>query len=164
MTDLKFDKENTALLVIDPYNDFISEGGKLWDRIKTVAEANDCIAHMLQLLTAARKTGVRVFYAMHHRYRPGDYETWKYAAPIQRAAWSRKTFEYGTWGGEFPPEFAPQSGDIMAQEHWCFSGFANTDLDLQLKRHGIHKLIVIGQKSNTGSKARALYPANFAYA
>ena len=26
----KFDKEITALLVIDPYNDFISEGGKVW--------------------------------------------------------------------------------------------------------------------------------------
>jgi ureidoacrylate peracid hydrolase len=90
MTNLKLDKENTALLVIDPYNDFISEGGKIWDRIKTVAEANDCIPHMLQLLTAARKTGKRVFYAMHHRYRPGDYETWKYIAPIQKAAWSRK--------------------------------------------------------------------------
>ena len=101
MTSLKFDQEITALLLIDPYNDFISEGGKLWDRVKTVAEANDCISHLLQLLTAARKTGVRVFYAMHHRYRPGDYETWKYAAPIQKAAWSRKTFEYGTWGGEF---------------------------------------------------------------
>jgi ureidoacrylate peracid hydrolase len=41
MENLKFDKEITALLVIDPYNDFISEGGKLWDRLKTVAEAND---------------------------------------------------------------------------------------------------------------------------
>ena len=36
MTNLKFDKEITALLLIDPYNDFISEGGKLWDRIKTL--------------------------------------------------------------------------------------------------------------------------------
>ena len=54
MTNLEFDKEITALLLIDPYNDFISEGGKLWDRIKAVAEANNCIAHMLQLLTAAR--------------------------------------------------------------------------------------------------------------
>ena len=26
------DKELTALLVIEPYNDFISEGGKAWDR------------------------------------------------------------------------------------------------------------------------------------
>ena len=29
MVNLKFDKEITALLVIDPYNDFISEGGKV---------------------------------------------------------------------------------------------------------------------------------------
>jgi nicotinamidase-related amidase len=27
MANLKFDKEIAALLVIDPYNDFISEGG-----------------------------------------------------------------------------------------------------------------------------------------
>ena len=41
MADLKFDKEITALLIIDPYNDFISEGGKIWDRTKNVAEANN---------------------------------------------------------------------------------------------------------------------------
>jgi hypothetical protein len=29
------------------------------------------------------------------------------------------------------------------------SGFANTDLDLQLKKHGIHKLIVIGLIAHT---------------
>ncbi len=33
-----YDKKVTALLVIDPYNDFISEGGKVWDRLKSVAE------------------------------------------------------------------------------------------------------------------------------
>jgi nicotinamidase-related amidase len=75
---------------------------------------------------------------LHHRYRPGDYESWKYIAPIQQAAWSHKTFEDGTWGGEIRCEFAPQPGDIMALEHWCSSGFANTDLDLQLKKHGIY--------------------------
>jgi nicotinamidase-related amidase len=52
MTNLKFDKATTALLLIDPYNDFISEGGKLWDRIKTVAEANDCVAHIVAGLVA----------------------------------------------------------------------------------------------------------------
>ena len=40
MANLNFDKEDTALIVIDPYNDFISEGGKIWPRIKGVAEAN----------------------------------------------------------------------------------------------------------------------------
>src|SRR5690348_16732409 len=100
MAHLMYEKEITGLVVIDPYNDFISEGGKLWNRIKGVAETNQCIPHMKQVLEAARKAGIRIFYFMHHRYRAGDYETWTYIAPIQKAAWSRKTFEYGTWGGE----------------------------------------------------------------
>jgi hypothetical protein len=123
MTNLKFDKEITALLVIDPYNDFISEGGKLWDRLKTVAEENSCVPHMLQALNAARQAELRVFYALHHWYRTGDYETWKYIAPIQKAAWLRKTFENGTWGGQIRREFEPQPGEIAAQEHWGSGGF-----------------------------------------
>ena len=130
---MAFARGLTGLLVIDPYNDFISEGGKVWDRLKGVAEANDCIPHMKQVLDAAREADIRVFYALHRRYRPGDYETWKYIAPIQKAAWDRKTFEFGTWGGELREEFQPQPGDIVAQEHWCSSGFANTDLDLLLR-------------------------------
>jgi ureidoacrylate peracid hydrolase len=163
MANLKFDKEITALLIIDPYNDFISEGGKVWDRLKGVAEANKCVPHMLQVLDATRKAGLRIFYALHRRYRPGDYESWKYIAPIQRAAWSRKTFEYGTWGGEIRSEFTPQSGDIVALEHWCSSGFANTDLDLQLKKHGIHQLIVTGLIAHTCVEATVRYAAELGY-
>jgi ureidoacrylate peracid hydrolase len=158
-----YDKQLTALLVIDPYNDFISEGGKVWDRLKAVAEENGCVPHMLQVVNAARSAGIRIFYALHHRYRPGDYETWKYIAPIQKAAWSRKTFEYGTWGGEIRPEFEPQPGDIVAQEHWCSSGFANTDLDLLLKKHGIHQLIVIGLIAHTCVEATVRFAAELGY-
>jgi ureidoacrylate peracid hydrolase len=43
MAKMTHDKDVAALLVIDPYNDFISEGGKIWDRLKTVAEANSCV-------------------------------------------------------------------------------------------------------------------------
>ena len=157
------DKGITALLVVDPYNDFISEGGKLWPRIKAVAEPNNCVHNMLQVLDVARKAKVQIFFAMHHRYRPGDYETWDYIAPIQKAAWTRKTFEYGTWGGEFRAEFAPKPDEIVVQEHWCSSGFANTDLDLQLKRHGIRKLIVIGLLAHTCIEATVRYAAELGY-
>ena len=163
MSDISFDSEITGLLVIDPYNDFISEGGKVWDRLKGVAESNDCIPHMKEIADAARVAGIRVFYAMHHRYRPGDYETWKYVAPIQRAAWSRRTFEYGTWGGEIHPDLQPQRHDVVAQEHWCSSGFANTDLDLQLKRHGLQRLIVIGLIAHTCVEATVRYAAELGY-
>ena len=107
MEKVIYNKETTALLVVDPYNDFISPGGKIWDRIRAVAEANDCVPHMLEVLNAARKAKLRIFYALHHRYRPGDYETWKYIAPIQKAAWQRKSFEYGAWGGEIRPQLSP---------------------------------------------------------
>ncbi|WP_096283469.1 cysteine hydrolase family protein [Mycobacterium ahvazicum] len=155
--------DRTGLLVIDPYNDFISEGGKVWDRLKVVAEANGCVRHMREILDAARAADIRVFYALHRRYRPGDYETWKYIAPIQRAAWSRKTFEYGTWGGELHPDFKPRPGDVVAQEHWCSSGFANTDLDLVLKRHGIHRLIVVGLIAHTCVEATVRFAAELGY-
>ena len=160
---MTYDQDITALLVIDPYNDFISEGGKVWNRLRAVAEANRCVPHMLQVLQAARGARLRVFYALHRRYRPGDYETWKYIAPVQKAAWVHKTFEYGTWGGEIRTEFAPQPGDVVALEHWGSSGFANTDLDLQLKRHGIERLIVIGLIAHTCVEATVRFAAEMGY-
>lgn len=163
MSNQNFDKETTAILVIDPYNDFISEGGKIWDRIKNVAQATDTVPHMSQVVTAAREAGLRVFYALHHRYRPGDYESWKYTAPIQKAAMQRKTFEYGTWGGDIRTEFAPKPGDIVAQEHWGSSGFANTDLDLLLKRHAVQRLIVIGLIAHTCVESTVRFAAELGY-
>jgi ureidoacrylate peracid hydrolase len=160
---LTYNQEITALLVIDPYNDFISEGGKIWDRIKGVAEANHCVPNMVQVLNAARQAKLRVFYAMHRRYRQGDYESWRYIAPIQKAAWTHKAFEYGTWGGEFRREFQPEPGEIVVAEHWCSSGFANTDLDLQLKRYGIHQLIVIGLIAHTCIEATVRFAAELGY-
>jgi len=163
MAALSYQKDLTALVVIDPYNDFISEGGKIWNRINSVAEGNNCIPNMLQVVSVARNAGMRVFYALHHRYRPGDYETWKYIAPIQIAALRSKVFEDGTWGGEIRDGFEPQPGDIVAQEHWCSSGFANTDLDLQLKKHGVHQLIVIGLIAHTCVEATVRYGAELGY-
>jgi len=163
MNEVSFDADTTGLLVIDPYNDFISEGGKVWDRLKDVAEANHCVSHMKQVLDAARDARIRVFYALHHRYRAGDYETWKYIAPIQKVAWTYRTFEDGTWGGELHPDFVLQPNDIVAQEHWCSSGFANTDLDVLLKRHGIHRLIVMGLIAHTCVESTVRYGAELGY-
>ena len=158
-----YDASSTALLLIDPYNDFISEGGKVWPRISGVAEANHCVQHMLAVLEAARKAGLRVFYLLHRRYRPGDYESWKHIAPVQKAAFTSRAFEYGTWGGEIRQEFQPQSGDVVASEHWCSSGFANTDLDLLLKRHGIHRVIVVGLIAHTCVEATVRFAAELGY-
>ncbi|HKW33379.1 MAG TPA: cysteine hydrolase [Candidatus Acidoferrum sp.] len=83
--------------------------------------------------------------------------------PFQKAASKSKVFENGTWGGEVRAEFVPQAGDIVAQEHWCSSGFANTDLDLQLKKHGIHQLIVIGLIAHTCVESTVRFAAELGY-
>jgi ureidoacrylate peracid hydrolase len=85
-----------------------------------------------------------------------------YCAHSKRA-WSSKAFEYGTWGSETRSGFEPQAGDSVAQEHWCSSGFANTDLDLLLKKHGIHQLIVIGLIAHTCVEATVRYAAELGY-
>jgi ureidoacrylate peracid hydrolase len=160
---VEYRKSITGLVVIDPYNDFISEGGLVWERLKGVAEANGCVPHMSRVLEAARDAGIQVFYALHRRYRPGDYENWQYIAPIQQAAWSRKAFAYGSWGGELRSEFEPRPGDVVAQEHWCSSGFANTDLDLLLKKQGIHQLIMMGLIAHTCLEATVRFGAELGY-
>jgi ureidoacrylate peracid hydrolase len=40
MPDLTYEPDLTGLILVDPYNDFISEGGKLWDRLSHVAQVS----------------------------------------------------------------------------------------------------------------------------
>jgi len=153
----------TGLVVVDPYNDFISEGGKFWPHIREVAERVGCVPNMLRVLDAARRVGLQVFYAPHHRWRPGSYDGWIYWTPIQHHNDQSRAFEDGTFGGTFREEFKPLPGEVVAQEHWCSSGFANTDLDLQLKKRGIHKLIVIGLLANTCIDSTVRFAAELGY-
>jgi len=72
-----------------------------------------------------------------------------------------KAFEYGTWGGEIRTDFQPHASEIVALEHWCSSGFANTDLDMQLK--SIQKLIVIGLIATTCVDSTVRFAAELGY-
>ena len=142
-------RETTGLLLVDPYNDFLSPTGKLWPRAKEVAEKVNLLTNLKSIVDAARQSGVRIFIVPHHRWEPGDYTHWKHATPRQLAGAENQIFAKDTRGGDWQPDFVPQEGDIIIKEHWAQSGFANTDLDQQLKQHGIQKIILIGMLANT---------------
>jgi nicotinamidase-related amidase len=142
-------RETTGLLLVDPYNDFLSPTGKFWPRAKEVAEEVNLLTNLKSIVDAARQSGIRIFIVPHHRWEPGDYIHWKHATPRQLAGAKNQTFAKGTWGGDWHPDFVPQAEDIIIKEHWGQSGFANTDLDQQLKQHGIQKIILIGMLANT---------------
>jgi hypothetical protein len=38
-----YSSENTALLIVDPFNDFLSEGGKLWSTTKETVKGVNLI-------------------------------------------------------------------------------------------------------------------------
>ena len=163
-SELTYEPELTGLLIVDPYNDFLSEGGKLYELSRSTLEAHNVVEHMRQVLAAARAGGVQVFIAPHHRWREGDQHShWKTMPPIQAAAAKGHVFADGTWGGSFHPDFEPRLGEVVAQEHWLSSGFANTDLDLQLKKHGVRKVIVIGMRTNTCIESTVRFAAELGY-
>lgn len=158
-----YDSATTGLIITDPYNDFISEGGKRWPQLKEVAGAVGLIEHMRQLMSAARAAGIQIFYSRHRRWRPGDYEQWRNATPYLLRAAGIQLFAKGTWGGQWHPDFEPQPGDVILHEHWAQSGFANTDLDVQLKQHGVSKLILIGLIANTCVESTARFGMEAGY-
>ena len=109
--------KNPSLLLVDPYNDFLSEGGKLWPLLKEIAEEEHLLDHLRQIVTAVRAAQIQVFVVPHHRAEPNDYTTWTHPNPTQIAAGKRQTFAKGTWGGEWHPDFVPQEGDVVIKEH-----------------------------------------------
>src|ERR1044071_4783547 len=149
MADVGYPLERTGLLLVDPYNDFLSEGGKLWPMLQEIATEVGLLDNLRAIMGAARKVGIQVFIVPHRRWEPGDYETWDHPNPTQRAIQKRQTFAKGSWGGDWHPDFAPRDGDIVIKEHWARGGSANTDFDFHLKQQGITHVIVIGLLATT---------------
>lgn len=163
MSLLNYARDKTGLLLVDPYNDFLSEGGKLSDMARPVAEAVGTLHNLRQVVAAVRAAGIQVFYVPHHRSRPGDFQHWKHASPYQLGARQLQVFAAGSWGGEWHPDFQPSPEDVIVQEHWGSSGFANTDLDFQLKQHGVEKVIVVGMLANTCIESTGKFAAELGY-
>ncbi len=158
-----YEAASTAILLVDPYNDFLSEGGKLWPLAKEIAEEVRLLDHLRSIVAAARQAGIRIVFVPHHRWEPGDYEQWKHPTHTQIASGQRQTFAKDSWGGTFHDDFQARPGDIVIKEHWAQSGFANTDLDQQLKQHGIERVVVVGMLANTCIESTSRFAMELGY-
>ncbi len=163
MRALSLPTKETGLLLVDPYNDFLSPGGKLYEFARAVIEATGTVPRMARVLAAARSAGAPVFYVPHHRARADDFAGWRHVSPYLLAGHQAQAFGEGTWGGQWHPDFAPEPGDVIVREHWHSNGFANTDLDLQLRRRGVERVVVIGLLANTCIECTARAAAELGY-
>lgn len=163
MVDARYPLDRTAYLLVDPYNDFLSKGGKVYPLIEPVATAVGLLDNLRALGSAVRAAGIPVVIVPHRRWEPGDYEDWDHPNPTQRLIMERHTFARGEWGGEWHPDFAPREGDVIVKEHWAQSGFANTDLDFRLKQRAITHVILVGLLANTCIESTARFAMELGY-
>jgi nicotinamidase-related amidase len=163
MASPAYPQNRTALLLVDPYNDFLSVGGKLWPMVEDVATEVGLLDNLRATVAASRRVGFPICLVPHRRWEPGDYEAWDHPTAYQLASGKRQSFAKGSWGGEWHPDFTPQQGDIVIKEHWGSSGFANTDLDFRLKQRGISKVIVVGLLANTCIECTSRFAAELGY-
>ncbi len=61
-TTLLFPRDRTALLVIDPVNDFLSDGGAAWDLTKNTVKMNNVVENIRLAVDGAREQGILVFW------------------------------------------------------------------------------------------------------
>jgi nicotinamidase-related amidase len=94
-----YEAERTAVLVVDPYNDFLSEGGKLWPKVAEVANAVGLHGNLRAITVAARKVGIPIFIVPHHRAEP-DFAGSIHPTPYQLGGAQIQAFAKGGWGGE----------------------------------------------------------------
>ncbi len=163
MKEFEYPKGRTALLFIDPYNDFLAEGGKMWPALSEVAKSVDLHANLARVRAAVRATRIPIFILPHHRHKTDDFEGWANPTPFQLGAHNAQLFAADSWGGEWFPGFGPEPGDVVVKEHWSGSSFANTDLDVQLRQHGISHVILIGLIANTCIETSGRYASELGY-
>ena len=155
--------DRTAYLLVDPYNDFLSPGGKTWPLLEDVATEVGLLDNLRMLDGAVREAGIQVVIVPHRRWEQGDYERWDHPNPSQRIVMQKHNFARGDWGGDWHPDFAPKPGDIVASEHWGSSGFANTDLNMLLQQKLITHVIIAGVLANTCVEATARFAMELGY-
>lgn len=140
------DSKTTALVVIDPQNDFLSEGGVVWDLVGDLVVKNGVVDKLKRLIGKARQAGIPVVYVPH--YYDKEYQAWHHNNFIDRLMFERRMFERGKWGSEFHPELEPDDQTILCAPHKNLSGFHTSDVDIQLRKRGISTILLCGMSAN----------------
>lgn len=71
MLDETYTKDRTALLFIDPYNDFLSGGGKLWPMVQPIADEVELIDNLRIVTAAVRSSSCRTAAGSRATLKPG---------------------------------------------------------------------------------------------
>lgn len=63
-----YDPARTALILVDPLNDFLGDKGKLTGALKQVGDKVNLLSNLRLGLNSVRAAHSKIFYGTHHRY------------------------------------------------------------------------------------------------
>ncbi len=154
---MDINSNDTAVLVTDPQNDFLSEQGVTWQLVGDSVKENKTIDNIERLFQAAKKNGFEVFISPHYYY-PTDHG-WKFGGTVEKIMHEINMFGRGgalsldgfrgsgaDWLERYKP-FIEDGKTIVASPHKVY-GPENNDLALQLRKRGIDKVILAGMSAN----------------
>jgi biuret amidohydrolase len=156
--EMQLDKKQTALVLADMQNDFLTEGGVYYPMIEDSLKEHHVHDHLEDLLRAAKESGVPVIHSTHYYY-PHD---GKWIAPmgamadhvakaglvVRQDPLSLEGFEGS--GADFPERYKKylQDGEtVNTSPHKGYSSQQN-DLVMQLRMRRIEKVIMAGPVGN----------------
>jgi len=156
-TDVEVTLDNTALVVTDPQIDFLSPDGVTWGVVGASVEHHNTVANIGRLLKAAKARGMTVAISPHYYY-PTDHG-WRFGGPLEKLMHAIGMFDrkgplttegFEGSGADFMPEYKQYILDgktIITSPHKVYGPEAN-DLNLQLRKAGIDKVILAGMSAN----------------
>jgi nicotinamidase-related amidase len=153
---------DTALVITDPQNDFLSPDGVTWGLVGDSVTANNTVENIEELLKAAKAGGYQVFVSPHY-YFPTD-KGWQFGGTIENlmheinmfdrtGALSLEGFEGS--GADWLERYKPYLNDgetIVVSPHKMYGPESN-DLSLQLRKRGISRVILAGMSANLCTEA-----------
>ena len=153
---------NTALVITDPQNDFLSPKGVTWGVVGESVTKNNTVENLETLLKAAKANDIPVFVSPHYYY-PTD-KGWQFEGALETLMHAINMFDrtghlnlegFENSGADWLAQYKPYINDgqtIVTSPHKVY-GPENNDLLLQLRKRGIDKVILAGMSANLCTEA-----------
>ncbi len=154
---MTIDTTNTALVITDPQNDFLSPEGVTWNLVGESVVENNTVPNIEALFRMAKGAGIPVFISPHYYY-PSDHK-WKFEGTLERAMHEIHMFDrkgplnlenFEGSGADWLERYKPYIEDgetIVVSPHKVYGPETN-DLVLQLRKRGIDTVILAGMSAN----------------
>ncbi|MEZ5391566.1 MAG: isochorismatase family protein [Bryobacterales bacterium] len=162
---MEIDPANTALVITDPQNDFLSPDGVTWGVVGKNVTANKTVENIEKLFKTAKARGIPVFVSPHYYY-PADHG-WRFEGALEalmhkigmfdrKDALNTEGFEGS--GADWLERYKVYIEDgqtIVSSPHKVYGPETN-DLVLQLRKRGIDRIILGGMSANLCTESHSV--------